>query len=237
MTLLPLKVIWFPLSFADLLLPLDELAMNLVILPLITLVLVSWSEAATSVLASYDFSVGLGPTTVAPGVSATSVSVSGATLIFPTLYDGNPSPAVAARYWLGGRDDGRYYSFGITNTLSIPVLVNGIQMDLRNETPGTGPTGFAVMSSTDNFQLDLATGSLDWATRAWVNVDTGMNTLLQPGETLEFRVTGWGANSIPPQGGHLIMDNIVVTTVPEPSSWAILSLGTVAFWLGRRGRA
>ena len=210
--------------------------MNLSLLALISLALVSWGEAATSVLASYEFSEGLGPTSVAPGISATSVSVTGATLIFPTLYEGNPSPAVAARYWLGGRDDGRYYSFAVTNTLSIAVLVNGIQMDLRNESPGTGPTGFAVMSSADNFQLDLATGSLDWATRAWVNVDTDMSTLLQPGQTLEFRVTGWGANSVPPQGGHLIMDNIVVTTVPEPSSGVILVLGAAAVCLARRTR-
>jgi len=201
--------------------------MKRILWPLISLLLMFKCESATSVLASYDFSEGLGPTTLSHGITATHVSVTGANLIFPTLYDGNPSPAVAARFWLGGRDNGRYYSFAITNTLATAVLVNGIQMELRNESPGTGPTGFALMSSAEGFLLDLANGSLDWTTRAWVNVDTGMNTLLPSGETLEFRVTGWGANSIPPQGGHLIMDNIVVTTVPEPSVFALMGLAAV----------
>ncbi len=107
-------------------------------------------------------------------------------------------------------------------------------MELRNESPGTGPTGFALMSSAEGFLLDLAHGSLDWTTRAWVNVDTGMNTLLPSGETLEFRVTGWGANSIPPQGGHLIMDNIVVTTVPEPSVVALMGLAAAIVRRRRR---
>ena len=66
------------------------------------------------------------------------------------------------------------------------------------------------MSSADNYASDVATGTLDWSTRAWVNVNAKMNTVVQPGQALEFRVTGWGANSIPPQGGHLIMDNVVV---------------------------
>ena len=48
-------------------------------------------------------------------------------------------------------------------------------------------------------------------------MDRELDFLLGPGQTLEFRVTGWGANSIPPQGGHLLMDNVVVTAVPEPA--------------------
>lgn len=204
------------------------------LLAFVTLALVLRAESATSVLASYDFSEGQGPTTVAEGVSASIVSVTGATLIFPTLYEGNPSPAIAARAWLGGRNNDRYYSLTISNTSAITTMVNGISMDLRNESPGTGPTGFAVMSSADNFLTDLATGTLDWQTRAWVEVDAMMNVMLEPNQTLEFRVTGWGANSIPPQGGHLLMDNISVTTIPEPSSLVIFTLGTVVLASSRR---
>jgi hypothetical protein len=186
--------------------------------------------SASTVLASYDFSDGLGPTSVGDGISASSVSVTGATLIFPTLYSGNPSPAVAARNWLGGRNDNRYYGFSITNVSVATVLVNGISMDLRNESPGIGPTEFAVTSSADGFQTDLVVSSLDWTTRAWVHVDQEMNFLLGSGQTLEFRVTGWGANSIPPQGGHLLMDNVAVTAVPEPASHLVMA------WLAIGGR-
>ncbi|NDB96395.1 MAG: hypothetical protein EBZ78_09585, partial [Verrucomicrobia bacterium] len=166
--------------------------------------------AESQVLARWDFSGGLGPTSTATGISANSVSVVGANPIYPPVYTGNPSPAAEARAWLGGRDNGRYYTFRVTNNLTVAVPVTRIRMDLRNESPGIGPTGFAVMSSADNYASDVASGSLDWSTRAWVNVNAKMNTVLQPGQALEFRVTGWGANSIPPQGGHLIMDNVVV---------------------------
>jgi hypothetical protein len=200
-----------------------------------SLLMLTQAATAATVLASYDFADGLGPTSVADGISASGVSVNGATLIFPTLYGGNPSPAVAARNWLGGRNDDRYYGFSVTNVSAATVSVNGITMDLRNESPGTGPTGFAVTSSADGFQTDLAAGTLDWATRAWVHVDREMNFLLGPGQTLEFRVTGWGANSIPPQGGHLLMDNVAVTAVPEPAGHlAMAGLAVGSLLLRRR---
>ena len=192
--------------------------MKRAVLAVTSLLLLPVAGRAATVLASYDFADGLGPTSVAAGISASSVSVTGATLIFPTLYSGSPSPAVAARFWLGGRNNDRYYGFSITNTSATTVPVSGVRLDLRNESPGTGPTGFAVMSSADAFQTDLVAGTLDWSTRAWVHVDRELDFLLGPGQTLEFRVTGWGANSIPPQGGHLLMDNVVVTAVPEPAA-------------------
>lgn len=209
-----------------------------IVLAIASLLLLPVAGRAATVLASYDFADGLGPTSLAAGISASSVSVTGATLIFPTLYSGNPSPAVAARNWLGGRNNDRYYGFSITNTSTATIPVHGVAMDLRNESPGTGPTGFAVMSSADAFQTDLVAGTLDWGTRAWVHVDHEMDYLLGPGQTLEFRVTGWGANSIPPQGGHLLMDNVVVTAVPEPGphlAMAWLVVGAVAL-RRRRGR-
>ena len=138
------------------------------------------AASVSEVLARWDFSGGLGPTSTATGISANSVSVVGANPIYPPVYTGNPSPAAEARAWLGGRDNGRYYTFRLTNNLTVAVPVTSIRMDLRNESPGIGPTGFAVMSSADNYASDVASGTLDWSTRAWVNVNAKMNTVLQP---------------------------------------------------------
>lgn len=199
-----------------------------------SLLLLPAAVSAATVLASYDFTDGLGPTSVAGGISASSVSVTGANLIFPSLYSGNPSPAVAARNWLGGRNDARYYGFSITNVSPAPVSLYGVTMDLRNESPGIGPTDFAITSSADGFQNDLVVGNLDWVTRAWFHVDQRVDFLLGPGQTIEFRVTGWGANSIPPQGGHLLMDNVAVTAIPEPASHLVMAWLAIGGLLLRR---
>jgi hypothetical protein len=208
--------------------------MKPIVLAVASLFLLPVAGRAATVLAAYDFADGLGPTSVAAGISATSVSVVVANMIFPNLFDGNPSPAVASRFWIGARDNGRYYAFSLTNSSTSAVPINGVTMDLRSAGPGTGPQGFAVMSSVDSFQTDLVTGTLDYSTRAWVHVDHQMDVLLDPGQTLEFRVTGWGANSVPPQGGHLIMDNIVVTAVPEPGTFIPAVLLMAAAFLRRR---
>ena len=61
-----------------------------IVLAIASLLLLPVAGRAATVLASYDFADGLGPTSLAAGISASSVSVTGATLIFPTLYSGNP---------------------------------------------------------------------------------------------------------------------------------------------------
>lgn len=83
-------------------------------------------------------------------------------------------------------------------------------MDVSNTAPGIGPQSVALISSHDNFTSDLASVGLGFAPSPWIKLKAeNANITLAPNSLIEFRIVAWGANSIPPQGGHLRVDNII----------------------------
>jgi hypothetical protein len=197
--------------------------------------LASVGSSRGEVLASWDFGGGLlSPSFLAVGVGGSVVSASGSPGFSLYVNTGNPEPGIAARGWLGGRDAGRYFSFGVRAIGGLPLVINRLEFDDYRSGPGTGPTSLVVQWSADQFSNDLisAPPAVGWTHQV---VDFGPWTLL-PLETLEFRMIAWGANNIPPQGGYLHLDNLVVsgTVVPEPSAGWLLGGGfLVAGVMGR----
>ena len=156
---------------------------------------------------NYDFTTDLGAN-ASDGVTGSTVSVVGVTDLGTELGNGNPSPAYEARGWVGEFNAGRYFKFEVTNSGSFDLNISSIQFDAIRTSPGTGPTNYAIRSSFDSFSNNLKSGELS---TSWNQIDSPLtNHFLSPSESVEFRIIGWGANNIPPQGGHFILDNIEV---------------------------
>lgn len=189
---------------------------------------------AQMILARYDFEGGWGPVSSAAGIDAAEWTTT-ANRIDYLGGGGNPGGAAVARAWLGPRNDGRYFSFEIANVSAEAFLLSGLSFDLSNSPPGIGPQGWALVSSAEGFASDLASGSLGSAFAPWRTVTVPLAVSLDPSSKIEFRLIAWGANSIPPQGGHLHVDNVTLSGVPEPSSYALLMMaGAGALWWARR---
>ena len=191
--------------------------------------------SAQVILARYEFESGWGPTSSAAGIAAGEWTTT-ANRIDYLGGGGNPGGAAVARAWLGPRNDGKYFAFEIGNVSGDDFLLSELNFDLSNSPPGIGPQGWALVSSEEAFATDLASGSLGFAFAPWRTVTVPLSVTLEPGSSIEFRLIAWGANSIPPQGGHLHVDNVVLTGVPEPSTCALLALAAV-WGLCRRRRA
>jgi hypothetical protein len=191
---------------------------------------------AQMILARYDFEGGWGPASTASGIDAAEWTTT-ANRIDYLGGGGNPGGAAVARSWLGPRNDGKYFSFEIANASAETFLLSELSFDLSNSPPGIGPQGWALVSSAEGFNSDLASGSLGFAFAPWRTVTVPLAVSLDPGGKIEFRLIAWGANSIPPQGGHLHVDNVTLSGVPEPSTYALLLMtGAGALWWGRRRR-
>jgi hypothetical protein len=195
---------------------------------------VTGNLCAQMVLARYEFEGGWGPAFAAPGIGAAEWTTT-ANRIDYLGGGGNPGGAAVARSWLGPRNDGKYFSFEIANLSAEPFLLSQLSFDLSNSPPGIGPQGWALVSSAEGFASDLAAGSLEFAFAPWRTVNVPLTVTLDPDSKIEFRLIAWGANSIPPQGGHLHVDNVLLSGVPEPSTYALLAMSAAgALWWSRR---
>ena len=186
------------------------------------------------VLVRYDFEGGWGPALVAAGIGATEWATT-ANRIDYVGGGGNPGGAAVARSWMSwNRDDGKYFSFEISNTSSSNFTLEELRFDISNSPPGIGPQGWALVSSGDNFNTDLAAGTLEFAFAPWRTISAPLAMTVVPMGKVEFRLLGWGANAAFPQGGHLHVDNVYLYGIPEPSSLSLLLAGGAAFAAARR---
>ena len=175
-------------------------------------------------LISWNFDVDAYPSSSYEAVSASAVNAHNVNLI-------STSPSMKARSWLGGFNASRYYSFSFTNNGDYDLDIIDLQFDCMRIAPGVGPTNLAVRFSKDGFMADLINESITDHS-VWENKRISLNHILNPNEHLEFRIIAWGANSVPPQGGHLLVDNIVIegVVVPETSMFA-LALGCLVLFV------
>ena len=136
-----------------------------------------------------------------------------------------------ARSWLGGFNASRYYSFSFVNNGDYDLDIIDLQFDCMRIAPGVGPTNVAVRSSKDGFTEDLINESITDHS-VWENKRLSLDHILNPNDHLEFRIIAWGANSVPPQGGHLLVDNIEIAgaVVPETSMFTLV-LGCSALFV------
>lgn len=175
-------------------------------------------------LVSWNFDVGVYPSSSYEAVSASAVSAHNVNLI-------STSPSMKARSWLGGFNASRYYSFSFVNNSDYNLDIIDLQFDCMRIAPGVGPTNVAVRSSNDGFTEDIINESITDHS-VWENKKISLDHILNPNDYLEFRIIAWGANSVPPQGGHLLVDNIEIAgaVVPETSMFT-LALGCSALFV------
>ena len=175
-------------------------------------------------LVSWNFDVDAHPSLIYEAVTASAVNAHNVNLI-------STSPSMKARSWLGGFNASRYYSFSFVNNGDYDLDIIDFQFDCMRIAPGVGPTNVAVRSSKDGFTEDIINESISDHS-VWENKRISLDHILNPNDHLEFRIIAWGANSVPPQGGHLLVDNIEIAgaVIPETSMFT-LALGYLVFLL------
>ncbi|MDB4142927.1 hypothetical protein N9733_05635, partial [Akkermansiaceae bacterium] len=178
-----------------------------------------------NVLAGWDFTLGPFPSVENFGFSGSSVVTSGVTFLSDSRR-GRPSPGLEARSWRGGFDPSRYYTFTVTNDNDFPVNISRLDFDIMRTGPGVGPENLAVRYSQDSFATDLLNEETS-PSNEWESKSIAVDGILAPSSSLEFRIIGWGANNIPPQGGHLVLDNIRVLATLVSVGLLDLENGTI----------
>ena len=175
-------------------------------------------------LVSWNFDLDAHPSSSYEAVTASAVNAHNVNLI-------STSPSMKARSWLGGFNASRYYSFSFVNNGGYDLDIIDLQFDCMRIAPGVGPTNVAVRSSKDGFTEDIINESITDHS-LWENKRISLDYILNPNDHLEFRIIAWGANSVPPQGGHLLVDNIEIAgaVIPETSMFT-LALGYLVFLL------
>lgn len=167
-------------------------------------------------LVSWNFDVDAHPSSSYEAVTASAVNAHNVNLI-------STSPSMKARSWLGGFNASRYYSFSFANNGDYDLDITELQFDCMRIAPGVGPTNIAIRSSKDGFTEDLINEFITDHS-VWENKRISLDHILNPNDHLEFRIIAWGANSVPPQGGHLLVDNIEIAgaVVPETSMFTLV---------------
>jgi hypothetical protein len=147
----------------------------------------------------------------------------------------------SSRAWsLNGLDVNDYYTFSITPQTGFQTTLTGLSLDEGRS--GTGPTNWAVYSSLDNFNAALSSFNI-------APSDTSMRlnqTILLNGSfenldsSVEFRFYAWDATS---GSGTWRIDNVKlfgsidpVTSVPEPSALALMSMGLFMVCFVKKGK-
>jgi hypothetical protein len=197
------------------------------------------AQAATLVYDFNDFNGDLfAPTSVPANAGASNVSIANA---FGGLC-WNTDIGVTDDFACGGFGSSTL-GFTVTPDAGYRMNLGGFSFEGLGVAPDTGPTGFAVYSSLDNFGTALLSGSLlgvQQGQRIFYDVALQAANLIAP---FELHVVSTGRDGLP--ASAWLLDNFrldltlePVGTVPEPSSLALLL--AAGFGLGaarRRSRA
>jgi hypothetical protein len=208
-----------------------------VLLLIISLLSALSAVSRANSLVEWNFQTDYNPSLQSAGISGSAVTTNNITLVNPAIVPGGGA-AITTRDWLGGFDSSRYISFALTNTGSSDVELDDFDFEMLVTGPGTGPTNFELCSSQDGFTSSLL--STDSPAYSWTTEDVSLPPfLLQPSDSIEFRMIAWGANSVPPQGGYLYVSNVSIQgeSVPEPSTWGMTAAGIGSLFLFRLRRS
>jgi len=193
----------------------------------------AFGTAAHSQLVVYSFGSTGAPTTSATSVSANlSASVFSGNLGSPAtggttpLYTaGSGGSYFSATTWTGSAPGSNYFEFTLTPDSGYAFSATSVSFGYR--ATGTGPTAFAIRSSSDSYSSNLASGSIT-NDSLWYSSGALSITLSSVASATTLRIYGSGASA---GGGTFRVDDVTiagsVTAVPEPSTYAAI-LGVVA---------
>jgi hypothetical protein len=178
----------------------------------------------------YSFGSSAAPTSVAPNLSA---SVFSSSLGAPNIASGNPVYSAgsgggyfSASTWTGVSPGTNYFEFTLTPGSGHGLSLASISFGYR--ATGTGPTAFAVRSSSDVFSSTLVSGTIT-NDSAWHSTGPLSITLSSLTTATTLRVYASGASN---NLGTLRVDDVTlggsVTAIPEASTYAVV-LGLLAF--------
>jgi len=204
--------------------------MRTIRLGLLFLSLLASGGALTAQLVVYSFGSSAAPTAVASDLSA---SVFSGSLGAPATGSGSPVYAAGsgggyftASAWTGGAPGTNYFEFTLTPDFGYGLSLSSISFGYR--ATGTGPTAFAVRSSSDVFSSTLASGTIT-NDSAWHSTGPLSITLSSLTAATTLRVYASGASS---SLGTLRVDDVTlsgsVTAIPESSTYAAI-FGLLAF--------
>lgn len=203
--------------------------------------------AAQGQIAVYSFGTAGSPTAGATSVASNlTASVFAGNLGAPApggtspLYTaGSGGGYFAASSWTGAAPGSNYFEFTLTPDAGYTFSATYLSFGYR--ATSTGPTNFAVRSSTDAYASNLASGTIT-GDSTWRPSGTLTITLSGLNTATTFRIWGSGASS---SLGTFRVDDVTVhgsvTAVPEPSTYAAilgaLMLAGAVIRRQRRGRA
>ena len=213
------------------------------------------TPARSQVIFSTDFSNASQPTLNGPinmgGTLAPEVSVStlakGATATFTIFeYDTTSGGGFdTAPLFAGARpsqlpnsfDTSQYIEFTLNNLSAAPLQLTGFSFALLRK-GFAGDAGATLRSSLDSYAVDLIAFSNNAlsGTKSPVNVDWSSSPLdLGALDAMTFRVYLWSPTT-PASAARLGIDDIQITAVPEPSTWALLAASATVLIIFRRRR-
>ncbi len=168
--------------------------------------------------------------------SAITAGAAFAGTVANTTY-GNPTPSLAvvstlttgANTQAGAVGANQYFSFTLTPNAGTPLSLSTLSFDYANySTDGTFPTeGFFVRSSVDSFAANTAAGVTAAAGSNGMfstsTISLGAAAFQNLTTAVEFRVYVFDGTTQMTRGA--VIDNITVTNVPEPTTYAMLLAG------------
>lgn len=153
--------------------------------------------------------------------------------VVSTVIDGSTQAAAVTA--------GDYFTFTITPTTGTTLNLSSLTFDYANYTnDGTFPTEtFFARSNQDSFAANLAsavtatTGSAGVFATATITLGAAFQNLTTP---VEFRIYLSDGTNDADRGA--LIDNVVLngTAIPEPSTWAMLGVGSILLLAGQKLR-
>lgn len=184
---------------------------------------------AKAQLVVYSFGSAASPTTSANHVSSNlSASLFSGNLGSPStggtspLYTaGSGGSYFTATSWTGSAPGTNFFEFTLTPNPGYAFTATAISFGFRSTT--TGPTAFAVRSSSDSYTTTIASGSYTNDSN-WYSTGALSITLSNMNSATTIRIYGSGASG---GTGTLRVDDVTVagsvTAVPEPATYAAIA--------------